>query len=180
VDIERFEEQIANAPAGSDGVLTLPFFNGERTPNMPRAKGCVFGIDAQNARPENLLRSSAEGACFALKYGIDRLATLGVSGEEIVLTGGGSKSATWRQIIADVCGLPVFLLTHEEGAAFGAALQALELISQEPLISIVEAHVVRRADLRCDPDPEAVCTYLDVYEEYLRAVDTITPYYSTD
>ena len=60
-DIRNFEAQISSAPPGSNGVLTVPFFNGERTPNLPNAKGCVVGLDSRNTNSENLLRSSVEG-----------------------------------------------------------------------------------------------------------------------
>jgi xylulokinase len=128
-DLAEFEQTISLASTGSEGVLTLPFFNGERTPNLPQARGCIVGIDAQNARPENLLRSAVEGATFALRYGIEKLAGLNQSAEEIVLTGGGANSPTWRQIVADVVGMPVKVLKQDEGAAFGAAMQAAELLS---------------------------------------------------
>jgi xylulokinase len=180
VDLDRFEAIIANASIGAEGVLTLPFFNGERTPNLPHAKGCVFGIDSNNARPENLLRSSVEGASFALRYGIDRLAELGVSAEEIVLTGGGSKSVAWRRIISNLCDAPVTVLAQEEGAASGAALQALEILSDEPLESLVETHVKHLQDSRCDPEPDAVKAYGDIYQDYLRAVEIVTQLYTTE
>ncbi len=179
VGLDQFESKIANAQLGADGILTLPFFNGERTPNLPRGKGCVIGLDARNSTPENLLRSSVEGASMALKFGIDRLAELGVSAEVIVLTGGGSKSATWRQIISSLCNSPVFVLAQEEGAAFGAALQALEILSSESLESLVDLHVRQLEDSRCDPEPDAVSAYSDAYQNYLEAVETITPLYAS-
>ena len=83
---------------------------------------------------ENILRSAVEGATFALRFGVDELASLGVAAEEIVLTGGGSGSPTWRQIIADVCGAPVTILEQQEGAAFGAALQAVSALDGSPPI----------------------------------------------
>ena len=160
--------------------MTLPFFNGERTPNLPRAKGCLVGLDSHNARPENLLRSSVEGASLALRYGIDRLAELGVSSEEIVLTGGGSKSATWRQMIANICDAHVIVLEQEEGAAFGAALQALEMLSGDPLESLVEAHIVPCSGASCEPETTMVDKYREVYVNYLAAVSAITPLYPTE
>jgi xylulokinase len=179
VGLEQFEGMIAKADPGAGGVLTLPFFNGERTPNMPRAKGCVLGLDTRNACPENMLRSSVEGASMALKYGLDRLAELGVSAEEIVLTGGGSKSATWRQMIANICDSPVFVLEQEEGAAFGAALQALEISGTESIESLVDTHIERTRDTACYPQPELVSTYREVYDNYLSAVRALTPLYTT-
>ena len=65
-DIDDFESIVARARQGSGGILTLPFFNGERTPNLPRGKGCLVGIDSINATPENIMRSAMEGCDFRL------------------------------------------------------------------------------------------------------------------
>jgi len=124
-DIASFEAQVSAAPRGAGGLLTLPFFNGERTPNLPRAKACIVGLDVHNTRSENLLRSAMEGATYALRYGVDRLRELGIDASEICLTGGGAGSLTWRRVVADVCNAPVTVLEQDEGASFGAALQAL-------------------------------------------------------
>jgi xylulokinase len=114
--IADFEEQVSQSPRGAEGVTTLPFFNGERTPNLPRAKACIVGLDCRNTKRENLLRSALEGATFALRYGVDRLCELGIDNSEILLTGGGVGSAIWRQVVADVCGAPVTVLQQDEGA----------------------------------------------------------------
>ena len=178
-DISAFEERVAAAEPGAGGVITLPFFNGERTPNLPDAKGSIVGIDSRNARPENLLRSSVEGATFALKFGIDELAGLGVDVEEIVLTGGGARSAEWRQIVADICEAPVVVLRQDEGAAFGAALQAMQLIETGASIEdLVDAHLEKDDGRSCEPRSAAVNTYRECYREYRRAVAALTAIYA--
>jgi xylulokinase len=178
--IEGFEQQVNLASAGSDGIVTLPFFNGERTPNLPHAKACILGLESHNTRPENLLRSAMEGASFALRYGIDRISELGIKTDEIVLTGGGSKSATWRQVIADVCNSPVTILDQDEGASFGAALQALSLLEGfdgKDLSELADDHLTRHEDRCCEPVESGVNSYRDCYENYQEAVRTITPFY---
>jgi len=179
-DIAGFEAQVSAAPRGANGVLTIPFFNGERTPNLPDAKGCVIGLDSRNTRSENLLRSAVEGATFALRFGFDELSHLGISAEEIVLTGGGVNSDTWRQIVADICNAPVTVLKNVEGAAFGAALQALALVEEEgeDFIDLVTRHLDRDNERCCEPRPSAVNFYNDTYNEYQRAVDKIAALYS--
>ena len=178
-DIDAFETQIAAASRGADGVITLPFFNGERTPNLPDARGCIVGLNSRNARPANLLRSAVEGATFALKFGIDELAALGVATREIVVTGGGAKSATWRQVVADVCNAPVVVLDQDEGAAFGAALQALQLVERgATLAELADAHLSRNAARSCEPRDDAVGAYRDHYQDYQRAVAAIAPMYA--
>ncbi len=178
-DIAQFEAQISSAERGSGGVITVPFFNGERTPNLPDAKGCVLGMDSRNTRPENLLRSAVEGATFALRFGIRELAELGIETREIVATGGGVNSATWRQIVADVCGAPVTILKNAEGAAFGAALQALELLDgQADIRALTAEHLERDESLCCEPRPSAVDFYDQTYRDYQRAVDKVAALYS--
>jgi xylulokinase len=180
-DIASFENQVSIAPRGAAGVITLPFFNGERTPNLPRAKACIVGLDAQNTRPENLLRSAMEGATFALRYGVDRLRELGIDASEICLTGGGAGSLTWRRVVADVCNTPVTVLEQDEGASFGAALQALGLLegcSKGDFQRLVDEHLTRNEALCCEPKTSAVNFYNETYAKYQRAVNAITPLYT--
>jgi len=179
-DIASFEAQVSSAPRGSNGVITVPFFNGERTPNLPNAKGCVMGLDSRNTRSENLLRSAVEGATFALRFGFDELSELGVSADEIVLTGGGVNSDTWRQIVADTCNAPVTVLMNSEGAAFGAALQAFAMLDgqTEDLRELLNQHLDRDAARCCEPQQTAVNFYNDTYNEYQRAVEKVTALYS--
>jgi len=180
-DISTFEAQISRAPRGADGVLTVPFFNGERTPNLPHAKACIVGLDAHNMRPENLLRSGVEGATFALRYGIDKLRGLGIETAQIMLTGGGVRSAKWRQIVADICAAPVTVFHQDEGASFGAALQALHVLEggvPGELPELVAAHLSRNEPLCCEPRSAAVHFYADAYRDYRAAVDAVSTLYT--
>jgi xylulokinase len=180
-DLAEFEARIAGASPGAEGVITLPFFNGERTPNLPRAKGCILGLDGHNTRPGTLLRSATEGATFALRFGLDRLRDLGIETREIVLTGGGAGSATWRQIVADVCGAPVTVLRQDEGASFGAALQALSVLDggqDGGLADLVDEHLERNEPLCCEPEPSAAQFYDEAYRRYQQAVNAVRTLYA--
>lgn len=179
--IEELENSVARAPRGADGVITLPFFNGERTPNLPCAKGCIVGLDSQNTCPDNLLRSAMEGATFALRYGVDRLHDLGIEATEICLTGGGAGSLTWRQVVADICNAPVTVLEHDEGASFGAALQALSIVegaSDGELQQLVDEHLAHSDAMYCEPEKSAVSFYDGAYSSYRDAVSAITRLYT--
>lgn len=178
-DISSFEAQISSARRGAEGVITLPFFDGERTPNLPNAKGCIVGLNSRNTKSGNLLRSAVEGATFALRFGLGELAALGVNVEEIVITGGGAKSAKWRQLVADICGAPVIVLEQAEGAAFGAALQALQLLQPGASIGeLVDAHLSRDRGSCCEPRGSAVNDYNEIYQEYQRAVAAVAELYA--
>lgn len=179
-DIASFETQLAASQRGSSGVITVPYFNGERTPNLPDAKGCILGLDSRNARPENILRSAVEGATFALRFGLDELIALGVSVEEIVLTGGGVNSDTWRQVVADVLNAPVTVLKNNEGAAFGAALQALAMLESDDVgLGVLTNEHLARDETRCHaPNSSAVALYSETYNEYQQAAEKVAELYS--
>ncbi len=123
-DHAQMEAAVTAAPAGASGLLLLPYLNGERTPNLPRGVGVLHGLNTRNMTPGNYARASMEGATLGLAYGLGRFRSLGVRPTEIRLTGGGSQSRIWRQICADVFGVPVVGLQSAEGAALGAAIQA--------------------------------------------------------
>ena len=180
-DIREFESAVSSAPRGAGGIITLPFFNGERTPNLPHAKACIVGLDSQNTNPENLLRSAMEGATFALRYGVERLGELGVEASEILLTGGGVGSSTWRQVVADICGATVTVLKQNEGASLGAALQALLVLEQgaeQDLPALADHHLSRNEDLCCEPKNSSVNFYNEAYRDYQSAVGAITPLFT--
>ncbi|MCB1843808.1 MAG: xylulokinase, partial [Halioglobus sp.] len=88
--LASLDARLAQSPPGAQGVLTLPFFNGERTPNLPRARGCIVGLQANNYSADNLLRSALEGAMYGLRMGLERLTQLGGAAHHIRLTGGGA------------------------------------------------------------------------------------------
>ena len=176
-DIASFEAQLAKSNRGANGVITVPFFNGERTPNLPNAKGCILGLDSHNTRPENMLRSAVEGATFSLRFGFDELSRLGISADKIVLTGGGANSDTWRQVVADICNAPVTVLKNNEGAAFGAALQALAMHQDSDIETVVADHLMQDDARSCVPHPSAVDIYDATYKQYMHAVDQVAALY---
>ena len=124
-DHERMEREIAAIPAGSEGLTFLPYLQGERTPNLPNGCGVLHGMTTSNITPAHLARAAMEGVTLGMAYGLRRMKSLGLKPTEIRLTGGGSRSAVWRQMLADIFGYPVVTMESSEGAALGAAIQAL-------------------------------------------------------
>src|SRR5689334_17941936 len=122
---ERFAAESARIPAGSNGLLLLPYFEGERTPNVPDGTGVWLGVNKRTFEAGHFARASMEGVTLGMTYGLRRLADLGVKPTQIRATGGGAKSKVWRQIMADIFDTEVVTLKVSEGAAYGAALQAL-------------------------------------------------------
>src|SRR5205823_3715324 len=122
---ERYAAESARVPAGSNGLLLLPYFEGERTPNVPDGTGVWFGVNKKTFEAGHFARAAMEGVTLGMNYGLRRLAELGLKPKQIRATGGGAKSKLWRQIMADIFNSEVVTLKVSEGAAYGAALQAL-------------------------------------------------------
>jgi len=173
---------MADTRPGADGLGMLPFFNGERTPDLPRARGNFYGMDFGNFTRANAYRAAMEGATFTLRNGFDALSAAGPRCDAIRLTGGGGHSAAWRQMVADVFGKPVQVPEQAEGAAFGAALQAL-WATQTPgaaadLAGVTREHVKLSPHLGAAPHQESVAAYRAVYGQFLRHLDAAKSLYS--
>jgi xylulokinase len=122
---EKFAAEAARVPAGSNGLSLLPYFEGERTPNVPDGTGVWFGVNKKTFEAGHFARAAMEGVTLGMNYGLRRLAELRVKPTQIRATGGGAKSKVWRQLMADVFDTEVVTVKVAEGAAYGAALQAL-------------------------------------------------------
>ena len=129
-DHERMDREIASVAPGTDGLLFLPYLQGERTPNLPKACGVLHGMNASNTTSAHMARAVMEGVTLGMAYGLRRMEELGVRPDVIRLTGGGSNSPVWRQMCADIFGYPVVTLRSAEGAALGAAIQALATVEK--------------------------------------------------
>jgi xylulokinase len=139
----QLDAAIENAPVGSDGLIFLPYLQGERTPNLPGASGVFHGLTTRNMKPAHIARATMEGITMGLAYGLERMRELGLAPTEIRLTGGGSKSKVWRQICADIFNCMVVTLAEAEGAALGAAIQALAAVQTEKSVNDWSAEIVR-------------------------------------
>lgn len=129
--------QAEAAAPGAEGAWLMPYLAGERLPNLPFATGSLFGLTMENARPDVLVRAALDGVAAGLAYGVEALAEHDVSGNEVVLVGGGSRNPAWRQAIADATGLPVHVRGGREHAALGAAMQAIAVASGTPIDNVI-------------------------------------------
>lgn len=117
-------EGASKSPVGSNGLVFLPYLMGERTPySDPNAKGVFFGLNITTSR-EDMTRAVLEGVCFGLRDSLEILKSLNVPVEAIRVSGGGAKSPLWRQILADIFGVKVQVISSKEGPAYGAAILA--------------------------------------------------------
>lgn len=171
LDIDHFNRAIAQAPIGAEGVLMLPFLNGERVPALPHATGSILGLNSTNLSQANLCRAVVEGTTFGLRYGLDLLRASGIQSKTIRLIGGGAKSPVWRQIVADIMDTPVICTEHSEAAALGAAIQAAWCWSEENgqhqgLQALCQRCVSLDASSETQPIRENVIAYQQVYDRY--------------
>ncbi|WP_279716131.1 xylulokinase [Chelonobacter oris] len=185
LDLDNFNYKLTKSELGSKGIITFPFFNGERVPSLPTAKASIHGLDSKNFTIENLCRSIVEGITFGLRYGLELLKSSGLKVSQIRLIGGGSKSVIWRQMVADVMDCEVICLTNTEAAALGAAIQAAWVhqlknnintyVSEEVLLKeINRKFVILDADTLTLPDIDNVKKY-DCY--YLKYKSLLNKYY---
>lgn len=183
LSLDEINQESEKAPIGCDGVVMVPFFNGERTPNYPNGKGCICGLTPENMKKENIYRASMESAIYGLKLGLDSFKNVGFDAKEIRLVGGGSKSQFWSQMVADVCNLPTVNPDIAEAAAFGAAIQAYWAYlhnqgKDQSIEQIAKDHVQINSNSSHHPIPENVKQYEVAYKEYLKYVENFKPLFS--
>jgi xylulokinase len=165
-------------------VVFLPFLNGERTPNLPHGRASISGLSAANISRANIARAALEAAIFGLRGGLEAFKALGFNAREIRVTGGGAMSALWRQMAADIMNLPVKRPSSAEGAAMGAAVQALWcLLSRDhagkpvSLQALCDEHIELEEKDNVIPDPRNVAEYDKAYQEYKKYLNTLSVLY---
>ncbi len=162
---DKLTAAAATSPAGSRGLLYLPYLTGERTPHGDgNARGSFVGLSSAHTRSD-LTRAVLEGVAFAQRDSVELLRSAGWNGTALRGIGGGLKSALWKEIMASVTGLAIERLNIDEGPAFGAAI--LAGVGAGLFASVPEASdaVVKVVD-RVEPNPEWQKDYADLYEVY--------------
>jgi xylulokinase len=164
-----FEELMTEAEvaqAGSDGLIFLPYLSGERTPHPdPLARGAWVGLTVRHTRG-HLTRSVLEGVAFGLKDCFELLRSAGLSSiEQVRISGGGARSALWRQILADVLNAELAMVNTTEGAAYGAAILAGVGVGEWPDVETACTNLVRIVQ-RVSPDMNRVQLYAKLHTEY--------------
>lgn len=129
VDLATLSELAMGAPEDADGLLLLPYLDGERTPNLPDATGTLVGMTRSNMTPEHLARAATLGMLCGLADALDALRDNGVRAESAILIGGAAKSAAVRALSPAVFGMTVEVVPDGEYVARGAARQAAWVLS---------------------------------------------------
>ncbi len=167
-------KEAAGVSPGSDGLIFLPYLQGERTPHLDAsARGGWIGLVASHDR-RHLIRAVLEGVAFSLKDCFTIIGEQGLELEQVRATGGGAKSPLWRQIIADVLGVELVTTNAQEGPAFGAALLAGVASGVYPSVEQACEATVRVGE-RTVPRPEAQRIYAQSYETYRALYPALKP-----
>lgn len=172
LSLEEMNREIERTPEGSEGLMLIPYFNGERTPALPHATATLSGITGLNMRPGPIARAAIEGATYGLRYGLEVMKRNGIIAEEVRLVGGGAKNAIWRQLVADLFNCPIVCPKNDEAGAAGAAIQALwctanvQNSASVDLKEITDLYVELDENKRCEPNAAQVDMYNVLYERY--------------
>ncbi|MGW6443112.1 xylulokinase [Lentzea sp. NPDC055074] len=165
VDLTRLSDLALSAPAGAEGVVMVPYLEGERTPNLPDATGALHGLTLSNATPANIARAAVEGMLCGLAVGLDALAEQGADVSGVRLVGGAAVSPAVREIAPTVFGVPVTVPAPGEYVADGAARQAAWTLSggaTPPEWTLAES-----SRYEADSAPEVRARYGDAAQRYL-------------
>jgi xylulokinase len=168
------DAEAAAVPPGAEGVTFLPYLQGERTPHRDAsARGAFVGLSLAHTRA-HLTRAVLEGVCFALRDSVSILRELGLSPNELLLTGGGAKSAFVRRLQAEVYGVPVTTVNREEGPAYGAALLAAVGAGAFPSVADAARATLTRS-AREHPAPGAHEAYEGPYARFRASYGAARP-----
>lgn len=117
-------KEAAETPPGAGGVITLPYFSGERSPIYdPDAKGIFLGLGLSTTRGQ-LYRSIVEGIAYSVRHNLDVLNEMGYRAEKLIAVGGGIKNPVWLQAVSDICGMEQQIPRVTLGAAYADAFIA--------------------------------------------------------
>ena len=130
VDFDEFDRLALSAAPGAGGLTLVPYFDGERSPNLPDAAGALHGVTTRNLLPANVARAAVEGLLASIEFCTAQIAGQGVEVGRVIMVGGGARSEAVRRIAPAILGVPVHVPNPAEYVALGAARQAAWTLSQ--------------------------------------------------
>lgn len=154
----------ADSPCGSRGLITLPYFSGERTPiNDPKARGVIAGLTLSHTRGD-VYRSILEGTAYGVRHNLEAMAATGHKPRRLVAVGGGTRNDLWLQIVSDVTGQPQEVPSTTIGASYGDAFLAATAVGMYKHLEDVHRWV--QIDRTVVPRKEATTLYDSYYSVY--------------
>jgi xylulokinase len=177
-DYDTLTAEASQAPAGSNGLYWLPYLMGERTPHLDAAaRGGWIGLTASHTRAD-LIRSLLEGVSYSQNDCLEIIEQMGAPVTSVRVSGGGARSAFWRQMLADVFGKRVVVLETQEGSAYGAALLALVGTGAAGSVTEVCREAVHEVD-SVEPRPAEREIYTRGHRTYQSLYPALRGFYRT-
>ena len=169
------DAEAAESPIGANRLLYMPYLMGERTPHLdPKVRGGFVGLSGMYTRGD-MIRAVLEGVSYSLKDCLGVLDGMGVKPDDMKICGGGGKSPLWRQMLADVYGIPVTRIASDEGPALGVAILAMVGAGLYPSVKDACDAIVKTKD-SVEPDPARTAAYAKFYAVY----DALYPHLKAD
>lgn len=170
--LDLFNEAAEAVPAGSDGVVFLPYMSGERSPIWnPKAKGVYYGLDFSKTKG-HFIRAAMEGVAFSLRHNLEVAEKAGAHVEVMRAMGGSANSLLWTQIKSDVTGKPIIVPASDTATTLGAAMLAGVGVGMykdfEEAVSLTVQS--RRAH---EPGEENRAVYDEAYQKYLQVYENL-------
>lgn len=177
--VADIDPALEDTAPGAEGLVFLPFLNGERTPDLPSARGSLHGISANNFTPSHLIRAAVEGVSFGILNGLD-LVLEGKPAETIRVIGGGARSRAWRQLLADATGAMIHVPAEEESGCLGAAIQAMIAFAAangtaRSFAEVADATVKVDESATCRPRPERREAYRAAHRRFNLQLAAVYP-----
>lgn len=164
----------ARIPAGCEGLQFLPYLSGERTPHKdPYAKGAFIGLSLRHTKA-HMARAVLEGVAFGMRDSLEIIREMGVAVSEVRASGGGARSALWRQILADTGRAPMVTINVDEGPSYGAAILASVAAGLHPSVEDACDAIIRET-ARVAPDEALAAEYDRFFAEYQAAYHALAP-----
>ena len=157
VDFDEFDRLALSAAPGAEGLTLVPYFDGERSPNLPDAMGALHGVTTRNLQPANVARAAVEGLLASIEFCVEQIAGQGIEVGRVIMIGGGARSEAVRRIAPAVLGKPVHVPTPGEYVALGAARQAAWVLSGDDTPASWSYGVT--SSYEADPTPEVLDRY---------------------
>ena len=164
------DKAVQESPIGANRLLYLPYLMGERTPHLdPDARGVFFGLSAMHTK-RDMLRAVMEGVTYSLRDCVEVCREMGVNVSDMMACGGGGTSPVWRQMLADLYGIPVGTVASKEGPALGVAILAMVGAGIYPSVPEACDAVIRQGTVQ-----EPIAENIPVYETYYRLYTKLYP-----
>ncbi|WP_112608495.1 FGGY-family carbohydrate kinase (plasmid) [Rhizobium sp. WW22] len=175
--LKQLDQEAATVPAGADGVRALPYFLGEKTPiHDPLARGTITGLSLGHTRG-HMWRAVLEAIACGFRHHLDVLSETGRPATRLIASDGGSRSRVWMQIVADICGQPIHVLSDAFGSSIGAAWVAAAgsgVAAWEDIAASVRFGAVLQ------PSPEGVTAGDRIYADYRDLYRSLKPFFERE